>query len=175
MSSVGIQSLLLSLLGIHSALAHHEIMGLLAIARGLGASYRFAASEPGAGVFYGRVTLSFCRLVAGGIARYASMESLIDLPGLDFVALARGMGCAGQRVGPRARRVAMPTGNSCEPSTLESAGRSRRRSLACMARLQAPHTPKGGPCFTRGDAIVRADRARDQRTRAALVGAGRQA
>lgn len=106
MSSVGMQSLLLSLLGINSALAHHEIMGLLAIARGLGASYRFAASEPGAGVFYGRVTLSFCKLVAGGIARYASMESLIDLPGLDFVALGRGMGCAGQRVGPRARRVA---------------------------------------------------------------------
>lgn len=106
MSSVGIQSLLLSLLGIHSALAHHEIMGLLAIARGLGASYRFAASEPGASVFYGRVTLSFCRLVAGGITRHASTESLIDLPGLDFVARAGGMGCAGQRVGPRARRVA---------------------------------------------------------------------
>ncbi|WFU26915.1 hypothetical protein QA649_12145 [Bradyrhizobium sp. CB1717] len=108
MSSLGIQALLLSLLGIHSALTHHEIMGLLAIARGLGASYRFASSEPGAGVFYGRVTLSFCRFVAGVIARYASMESLIDLSGLDAVALARGMGCAGQCVGPRARRGATP-------------------------------------------------------------------
>ncbi|MBR1132195.1 hypothetical protein [Bradyrhizobium iriomotense] len=78
MSSVGIQALLLSLLGIHSALTHHEIMALLAIVRGLGASYRFASSEPGAGVFYGRVTLSFCRLIAAGIARYASMESAIE-------------------------------------------------------------------------------------------------
>ncbi|MGX1320081.1 hypothetical protein AB7M17_003534 [Bradyrhizobium sp. USDA 377] len=108
MSSLSIQALLLSLLGIHSALTHHEIMALLAIARGLGASYRFASSEPGAGVFYGRVTLSFCRLVAGGIANYASMGALIDLPGREFVALARGTGCAGQRVGPWARRVATP-------------------------------------------------------------------
>ncbi|OPY98759.1 hypothetical protein A5906_29715 [Bradyrhizobium sacchari] len=70
MSSLGIQALLLSLLGIHSAVVHHEIMGVFEIARGLGASYRFASSEPGSGVFYGRVTLSFCRLVAGSIARY---------------------------------------------------------------------------------------------------------
>ncbi|WP_128923478.1 hypothetical protein [Bradyrhizobium guangxiense] len=76
MSSVGVQALLLSLLGIHSALTHHEIMGLLAIARGLGASYRFASSDPGAGAFYGRITLSFCRLVAAGVTRYASMESI---------------------------------------------------------------------------------------------------
>ncbi|MBR0782181.1 hypothetical protein [Bradyrhizobium iriomotense] len=78
MSSVGIQPLLLQLIGIHSALAHHEIMGLLEIARGLGASYRFASSDPGAGVFYGRVTLSFCKLIAAGIARYALMESAIE-------------------------------------------------------------------------------------------------
>ncbi|GAA0007538.1 hypothetical protein BRDID11002_75440 [Bradyrhizobium diazoefficiens] len=51
MSNPGIQALLLQLVGIHSALVHHEIMGLLEIARGLGASYRFASSEPGAGAF----------------------------------------------------------------------------------------------------------------------------
>ncbi|WP_407113013.1 hypothetical protein [Bradyrhizobium sp. LMG 9283] len=47
MSSVGLQALLLPLLGIHSALAHHEVMGLFEIARVLGASHRFASSDPG--------------------------------------------------------------------------------------------------------------------------------
>lgn len=76
MSSLGVQALLLSLLGIHSAAVHHEIMGVFEIARGLGASYRFASSEPGSGALYGRFTLNFCRIVAGGIAHYASMASL---------------------------------------------------------------------------------------------------
>jgi len=49
----------------------HELMGLFEITRGLGASYRFASSDPGAGVFYGRVTMSFCRFIAAGIARHA--------------------------------------------------------------------------------------------------------
>jgi hypothetical protein len=50
----------------------------LEIARGLGASYRFASSEPGAGAFYGRVTINFCRLIAAGIAHYALMEPSIE-------------------------------------------------------------------------------------------------
>jgi hypothetical protein len=78
MSNPGIQALLLQLVGIHSALVDHEIMGLLEIARGLGASYRFASSEPGAGAFYGRVTINFCRLIAAGIAHYALMEPSIE-------------------------------------------------------------------------------------------------
>lgn len=45
---------------------------------GTGTSYRFASSDPGAGIFYGRVILSFCRFIAGGIARYASMASAIE-------------------------------------------------------------------------------------------------
>ena len=78
MSGTGIQVLLLPLLGIHSALTHQELMGLFEITRGLGTSYRFASSEPGAGVLYGRFTLSICRIVAGAVAHYASMKRLID-------------------------------------------------------------------------------------------------
>lgn len=78
MNNPGIQGLLLQLLGIHSAMAHDEIMGLLEIARGLGTSYRFASSEPGSGAFYGRVTLSVCRLIAAGITRHASMDPSIE-------------------------------------------------------------------------------------------------
>ena len=74
MTSVGIPALLLSLLGIHSALTHYEVMGVFEIARGLGTSYRFASSEPGSGALYGRFTLNFCRIVAAGAAHYASMD-----------------------------------------------------------------------------------------------------
>ncbi|WP_025036843.1 hypothetical protein [Bradyrhizobium sp. DOA9] len=81
MNSVGLQALLLQLLGIHSGTAHHEVMGLFEIARGLGASYRFASSAPGAGAFYGRITLSFCRLIAAGIARYAALPAAIEEAG----------------------------------------------------------------------------------------------
>lgn len=78
MSSVGIQALLLPLLGTHSAAAHHELMGLFEIARGLSASYRFASSEPGSGALYGRFTLNFCRIVVGGIADYAALDRSIE-------------------------------------------------------------------------------------------------
>lgn len=78
MSSIGIQALLLPLLGIHSALTHQELMGLFEITRGLRTSYRFASSEPGAGALYGRFTLNFCRIIAGGVTHYASMERSID-------------------------------------------------------------------------------------------------
>ena len=78
MSSVGLQALLLQLLGIHSVMAHHELMGWFEIARGLGSSYRFASSEPGAGAFCGRVTLSFCRLIAAGIARHAAVPAAME-------------------------------------------------------------------------------------------------
>lgn len=78
MSSVGMQALLLPLLGIHSALAHHELMGLFEIGRVLGASYRFASSEPGSGALYGRFTLNFCRMIVGGVAYYALMDRSIE-------------------------------------------------------------------------------------------------
>ncbi len=79
MSSVGIQALLLPLLGIHSAVTHHELMGVFEIARGLGTSYRFASSEPGSGALLGRFALNVCRVIAGG-GRYSmpSMASLLD-------------------------------------------------------------------------------------------------
>ena len=78
MSCVGIQALLLPLLGIHSAVAHHELMGLFEIARGLGASYRFASSEPGSGTIFGRFTLGFCRIVPGGVVHDASTSRSIE-------------------------------------------------------------------------------------------------
>jgi hypothetical protein len=45
MSSLGIQALMLPLAGLHSALTHHELMGMLEFARILGNSYRLASSE----------------------------------------------------------------------------------------------------------------------------------
>ncbi|MBR0845719.1 hypothetical protein JQ607_36485 [Bradyrhizobium liaoningense] len=69
MNSVGIQALLLQLIGIHSAVAHHEVMGLFEIARVLGNSYRLATSEPGSGTLYGRFTFDFCRTIVAGAAR----------------------------------------------------------------------------------------------------------
>ncbi|PJG56264.1 hypothetical protein CVM73_05525 [Bradyrhizobium forestalis] len=78
MSCVGMQALLLPLLGIHSALAHHELMGLFEITRVLGASYRFASSGSGLGALYGRFTLNFCRIIVGGVVHDASMERSIE-------------------------------------------------------------------------------------------------
>lgn len=78
MTGVGMQALLLPLLGIHSALAHHELIGLYEIARILGASYRFASSQPGSGALYGRFTLNFCKVIVGGVAHYVLMDRSID-------------------------------------------------------------------------------------------------
>ncbi|WP_249139184.1 hypothetical protein [Bradyrhizobium japonicum] len=72
------QALLLPLLGIHTALAHHELMGWLEITRVLGASYRFASSGSGLGALYGRFTLNFCRIIVGGVVHHASMERSMD-------------------------------------------------------------------------------------------------
>ena len=78
MSGVGMQGLLLPLLGINLALAHHEFMGLFEIARVLGSSYRFASSGSGLGALYGRFTLNFCRIFVGGVVHHSSMERSID-------------------------------------------------------------------------------------------------
>ncbi|TCU71185.1 hypothetical protein EDE08_106356 [Bradyrhizobium sp. R2.2-H] len=78
MTSVGLQSLLLPLLGIQSALVYHELMGLFEIARVLGASYRFATSGSGLGALYGRFTLNFFRTIVGGIAHDALMDRSIE-------------------------------------------------------------------------------------------------
>ncbi|WP_315766994.1 MULTISPECIES: hypothetical protein [unclassified Bradyrhizobium] len=69
MSSVGVQALMLPLIGIHSVLTRHELMGLLEMARALGNSYRLAASEPGSSVLYGRFTLNFCKTIVACLAR----------------------------------------------------------------------------------------------------------
>jgi hypothetical protein len=69
MSNLGIHTLLLSLLGIHSALTHHEFMGMIEIVRALGNSYRLAALEPGSSFLYGRFAFNFCRVVVSCVAR----------------------------------------------------------------------------------------------------------
>jgi hypothetical protein len=69
MINIGIQALLLSLLGIHPALTHHEFMEMVEIIRALGNSYRLAALEPGSGFLYGRFTFNFCRVVVSCVAR----------------------------------------------------------------------------------------------------------
>jgi hypothetical protein len=66
MSNLGIQALML--IGIHSALTHHEVMGLIEVARVLGNSYRQASSGPGSSVLYGRFAFNFCRTVAAGVS-----------------------------------------------------------------------------------------------------------
>lgn len=78
MSGIGMQALLLPLLGIQSALVHHELMGLFEIARVLGASYRFASSGSGLTALYGRFTLNLCRIIVGGVAHYALMDRLFE-------------------------------------------------------------------------------------------------
>ena len=69
MSNFGIHAVLLSLLGIHPALTHHEFMGMVEIVRALGNSYRLAALEPGSGFLYGRFAFNFCRVVVSCVAR----------------------------------------------------------------------------------------------------------
>ena len=69
MSNFGIHALLLSLLGNHPALTHHEFMEVVEIVRALGNSYRLAALEPGSGFLYGRFTFNFCRVVVSCVAR----------------------------------------------------------------------------------------------------------
>ncbi|CCE10796.1 hypothetical protein BRAS3843_530008 [Bradyrhizobium sp. STM 3843] len=64
MTSIGIQTLMLPLIGIHSALIRHELMEMLEIARILGNSCRLASSEPGSSLMYGRFTFDFCKTVA---------------------------------------------------------------------------------------------------------------
>lgn len=59
----------LTLVGIHSALTHHEFIGLIEIVRVLGNSYRLASSEPGSGVLYGRFTFNFCMAIVASVAR----------------------------------------------------------------------------------------------------------
>jgi hypothetical protein len=69
MSSVGIEALMLPLAGIHLAMTHHEVTGVLEIARALGNSYRLASSDPGSGALYGRFIFDFCRTIVTVIAR----------------------------------------------------------------------------------------------------------
>jgi len=68
MRSVGIEVLMLPLVGLHLVLAQHELMGLLEIARALANSCRLAALEPRAGVLYCRFVCNFCRVA---VARFA--------------------------------------------------------------------------------------------------------
>lgn len=69
MNNLGIQSQLLSLLSIHSALMHYEFMGMIEVVRALGNSYRLAALEPGNSFLYGRFAFNFCRVVVACVAR----------------------------------------------------------------------------------------------------------
>lgn len=90
MSSVGIQALLLPLLGIHSAVTHHELMGVFEIARGLGTSYRFASSEPGSGCPPGPL---HAECLQGHRRRRQAFDALDGFP---VERPARRVRCAGQ-------------------------------------------------------------------------------
>jgi hypothetical protein len=68
MRSIGIQELMLPLVGLHLVLTYNEFMGLLEIARVLGNSCRLAALGPRAGVLYGRFVCNLCRVAVARIA-----------------------------------------------------------------------------------------------------------
>ncbi|KRR22611.1 hypothetical protein CQ13_28650 [Bradyrhizobium retamae] len=65
MGSASILALLLQLMGLHSVLTYHEMMGLFEIVRALGNSYRLASS--GWGAIYGRFAFDFCRTIVAAI------------------------------------------------------------------------------------------------------------
>jgi hypothetical protein len=67
MTGLGIQALVLPLIGIWSALAHGGFTEMLEILRMLGNSYRFASSEAGSSAVYGRFTFDFCRAIAAAM------------------------------------------------------------------------------------------------------------
>jgi hypothetical protein len=67
MTGLGIQTWVLPLIGIRSALAHSELMEVLEVIHILGNSYRLASLGVGSGIVYGRFTLDFCRTVAASI------------------------------------------------------------------------------------------------------------
>jgi hypothetical protein len=62
MTGLGLQTVL-SLIGIRSALAHHEIMEMLEVLHALGNAYRLASSGMNLGVVYARFTLNFCKAI----------------------------------------------------------------------------------------------------------------
>ncbi|WP_051311421.1 hypothetical protein [Bradyrhizobium sp. Cp5.3] len=74
MNSIGIQALLMPLAGLHLVLTHHELMEMIEFVRAFGSSYRLAASEPGASLFYGRFTFNFCRVVVACVRDSRSMK-----------------------------------------------------------------------------------------------------
>jgi hypothetical protein len=62
MTGIGLQAVL-PLIGIRSALAHHEIMEMLEVLHAFGNSYRLASSGMNLGVVYARFALGFCRVI----------------------------------------------------------------------------------------------------------------
>jgi hypothetical protein len=67
MTGLGIQTWVLPLIGIRSALAHSELMEVLEVIHIVGNSYRLASLGVNSGIVYGRFTLDFCRTVAASI------------------------------------------------------------------------------------------------------------
>jgi hypothetical protein len=62
MTGIGLHTLL-PLIGIRSALAHHEIMEMLEVLHALGNAYRLASSGMNLGAVYARFALGFCRAI----------------------------------------------------------------------------------------------------------------
>lgn len=66
MTSAAALTWVLSLIGIRSTLAHHEIMEMIEVLRALGNAYRLACSGGGSGLLYVRFMYNFCRALAVG-------------------------------------------------------------------------------------------------------------
>lgn len=66
MTSAATLTWVLSLLGIRSTLAHHEIMEVIEILHALGNAYRLACSGGASGFLYVRFMYNFCRAMAVG-------------------------------------------------------------------------------------------------------------
>lgn len=77
MTGLGIQTWVLSLIGIRATLSHREYLEILEVLRILCNSYRLASLGAGSTVICGRFTFDFCRIIAAGTARnLASRQSV---------------------------------------------------------------------------------------------------
>jgi len=64
MTNAGILTWMLTLIGIRSTFAHHEIMEAVELLRAVGNSYRLACSETGSTLVYFRLIFNFLKVIA---------------------------------------------------------------------------------------------------------------
>lgn len=115
MTGLGIQTWVLSLIGIRAALSHREYLEILEVLRILGNSYRLASLGAGSSVIYGRFTFDFCRIIAACTARsIASRQSVQQAIG--SIRIGNVTANVGPRGEPRRR------GNSGDKRSIRSLG-----------------------------------------------------